>query len=208
MMHDELISVIVPVYKTEKLLPACIESILRQKYSNMEIFLVDDGSPDRCGEICDQYAGRDKRIRVLHQINGGVSAARNAALRMAKGKYICFADSDDTVKEEWLSTLYAHMSPGGLSICGFTEIYADRKVDCVKELGNETLTFMQAIKVMLEPDGYRGYVSNKMFDADVVRRNGFEFICGLKVWEDVMFVSEYMRVAERISYTPLSVYNY
>lgn len=93
----ELISVVVPVYKVEKYLDRCIQSILNQTYSNLELILVDDGSPDRCGEICDEYERRDNRIKVVHKKNGGLSSARNAGLKIASGKYVGFVDSDDDI---------------------------------------------------------------------------------------------------------------
>lgn len=97
-----LISVIVPVYKVEAYLPACVDSILAQTFRDFELILVDDGSPDACGEMCDQYARQDVRIRVIHQENGGLSAARNAGLEIAQGNYITFVDSDDIISEDCL----------------------------------------------------------------------------------------------------------
>lgn len=100
-----LISVIVPVYKVEKYLPACVESILAQTFRDFELILVDDGSPDACGAMCDQYALQDARIRVIHQQNGGLSAARNAGMDIAQGEYITFVDSDDVISEDCLQSL-------------------------------------------------------------------------------------------------------
>lgn len=94
---NKLISVIVPIYKVEKYLNQCIDSILKQSYSNLEIILVDDGSPDKCGKICDEYAKRDNRIKVIHKENRGLSDARNCGLRVANGEYIIFVDSDDYI---------------------------------------------------------------------------------------------------------------
>ena len=91
-MIAPLISIIVPIYQVELYLEKCIDSIINQTYKNLEIILIDDGSPDRCGAICDEYAGKDSRIRVIHQKNGGLSAARNAGLDIAKGDYIQFAE--------------------------------------------------------------------------------------------------------------------
>ena len=96
----DLISVIVPVYKVEEYLDRCVQSIVNQTYSNLEIILVDDGSPDRCGAICDAWAEKDSRIRVIHKENGGLSDARNAGMAAATGQYIGFIDSDDRIAPE------------------------------------------------------------------------------------------------------------
>ena len=103
---DPLISVIVPVYKVEAYLPQCLDSICGQTYQNLEILLVDDGSPDRCGEICDQYAARDTRIRVIHKQNGGLSDARNAGMQQMTGSYLMFVDSDDMLPPNAVQTLF------------------------------------------------------------------------------------------------------
>lgn len=108
-MQDEKITVIVPVYKVEKYLKRCVDSILHQTYQNLEVILVDDGSPDACGELCDNYAATDSRIKVLHQENGGQSKARNEAMKVVTGKYFCFVDSDDYMHEEQIDRLYQLM---------------------------------------------------------------------------------------------------
>jgi len=101
-----LISIIVPIYNVEAYLAKCINSIISQTYGNLEIFLVDDGSPDRCGSICDEYAKQDARIKVIHKKNGGLSDARNVAIDVAKGEYITFVDSDDYVANDYVESLY------------------------------------------------------------------------------------------------------
>lgn len=105
-MKTPLVSVIVPVYKVEPYLHKCVDSILAQTYTNLEIFLVDDGSPDNCGKICDEYAQKDNRIRVIHKKNGGLSDARNVAIDVATGEYITFVDSDDYVDTDYVDYLY------------------------------------------------------------------------------------------------------
>lgn len=100
------ISVIVPVYKVQEFLPACLASLTGQTFRDFELILVDDGSPDECGALCDAWAGRDGRIRVIHKQNGGLSSARNAGLEIARGRYIAFVDSDDLVTADYLETLY------------------------------------------------------------------------------------------------------
>src|SRR5574344_858629 len=101
-----MISVIVPVYKVEKYLAKCVESIIRQTYTDLEIILVDDGSPDGCPAICDEFARKDARIKVIHQKNGGLALARNAGLDIASGDLIAFVDSDDWCEPGMLSALY------------------------------------------------------------------------------------------------------
>lgn len=105
-MTQPLISVIVPCYNVEEYLPRCVESVLNQTYRNLEILLVDDGSPDRCGEICDEYAAVDSRVKVIHKENGGLSDARNVALDVMKGEYVTFVDSDDYVAADYVEYLY------------------------------------------------------------------------------------------------------
>ena len=100
-----LVSVIVPVYKVENVSHYCIDSILNQTFMDFELILIDDGSPDNSGKICDEYAKIDSRVKVVHKENEGVSAARNAGLELAKGKYICFVDSDDYIQRDYLERL-------------------------------------------------------------------------------------------------------
>ena len=115
-MSFPLISVIVPVYKVEPWLERCVESVRNQSYGNLEIILVDDGSPDRCGEICDRIASEDIRVKVIHRENGGLSAARNSGIDASKGEYIGFVDSDDFIHPEMYSRLFSAISEYGVSL--------------------------------------------------------------------------------------------
>ena len=119
---EDLISVIVPVYKVEKYLNKCIDSIINQTYKNLEIILVDDGSPDNCPQICDEYAKRDNRIKVIHKENGGLSDTRNVGIHVAKGKYIGFVDSDDWIALEFYEKLYKLLKKHNaeIAVCDFT----------------------------------------------------------------------------------------
>ena len=113
-MH--LISVIVPVYKVERYIEKCVASILEQTFQNFELILVEDGSPDRSGEICDMLAKRDSRIRVIHKENGGAATARNAGLDVAKGDYIAFVDGDDSIHPQYLEFLSNLINRSGADI--------------------------------------------------------------------------------------------
>lgn len=118
-MSSPLISIIVPVYKVEPYLRRCLDSIVNQTYTNLEIILVDDGSPDNCPQICDEYAAKDNRIVVIHKENGGLSDARNAGLDICKGEYISFVDSDDWVDERYIEVMIdsAIKEDADISIC-------------------------------------------------------------------------------------------
>ena len=122
--EQPLISVIVPVYKAEKYLPACLNSLLAQTYQNFELLLVDDGSPDKCWEILQQYAARDARVRIFCKENGGVSSARNFGLRQAKGEYIGFVDSDDFVAPQYLEWMHCALQQTNteLAVCGYRKV--------------------------------------------------------------------------------------
>lgn len=119
-MEKDLISIVIPVYNVEKYLKKCIESVMKQTYKNLEIILVDDGSTDLCSNICDEYEKKDKRIKVIHKANGGLSDARNCGIDMAKGEYIGFVDSDDFIEEEMYERMYECIKKtnSDISICG------------------------------------------------------------------------------------------
>lgn len=123
MSDKPLISVVIPVYKVEEYLNECVDSVTSQTYSNLEIILVDDGSPDSCPKICDQYKAQDSRIRVLHKANGGLSSARNAGTDIATGRYITFIDSDDYVSSDYIRQLYITLidSKARISACKFSQ---------------------------------------------------------------------------------------
>lgn len=135
-MHK--ISVIIPVYKVEPYLDRCIESVVNQSYRELEIILVDDGSPDRCGAMCDEWADKDSRIQVIHQQNEGLSAARNAGIDRATGEYLCFVDSDDWIESDMVDHLFkAALKAADIVCCNFVYEYG-------KRLENNTLSVKAA----------------------------------------------------------------
>lgn len=130
-MNDVLISIIVPVYNVEKYLEKCLISLINQTYSNIEIILVDDGSTDKSGKICDEYATKDNRIIVIHKSNAGVSAARNDGLDIIKGEFVTFVDSDDYVDDDYIEKLYCLITDAkaDMSICGFCNVENNKIID-------------------------------------------------------------------------------
>lgn len=139
-MSDSLVSVIVPVWQVEPYLDKCVRSIVDQTYSNLEIILVDDGSPDNCPAMCDAWAEKDRRIRVIHKANGGISDARNAGLNIASGDYIVFVDSDDYVHHSLIELMLAHNSSDTISLCLCQRVTTDETVSqCKTQSGTKTV---------------------------------------------------------------------
>ena len=147
--ESDLISIVVPVYNVEKYIKKCIDSIINQTYQNLEIILVDDGSPDKCGEICEEYSKKDNRIKVIHKENGGVSDARNAGLEKATGEYIAFIDSDDYIDKNYISTLYnmCITNKAEIAQCSFKRV-TDNQIANEKDVENKIVNMsgIEAIK--------------------------------------------------------------
>lgn len=201
------ISVIVPVYRAERYLPACLDSLLSQSFTDFELILVDDGSPDRCGEICEEYACRDSRITVLHQENRGQSAARNRALKMAKAPWICFVDSDDLIHPQTLELLYRAAQNADVSMCRMLEapelpadFFADKTGDfTVDTLDDGTLARMY------EEGTYPAWVScGKLIRLEAVKQHLF---CPGRVYEDNEAVCHWL-AGQRLAQIPEDLYFY
>ena len=143
---NSLISVIIPVYKVEAYLAACVESVLAQTYQNFELILVDDGSPDNCPQMCDAFATRDSRIRVIHKENGGLSSARNAGIDIARGEYLAFLDSDDLWSPLFLERLYRAIQEtgGDFAVCLFQRFCGEAPKELPESIATEVLTQRQA----------------------------------------------------------------
>lgn len=166
-MTDCLISVIVPVYKVENYLRQCLDSIINQTYKNLEIILVDDGSPDNCPKICDEYAKNDKRIKVIHKENGGLSSARNAGLDVCTGEYISFIDSDDIVDKNFIERMYTKSKEyrSDICICNYAKFSDDENIGCFsKEEKNTVLSSEIVQEKMLEKNAVLYIIMwNKLF---------------------------------------------
>ncbi|MBV1709533.1 MAG: glycosyltransferase [Erysipelothrix sp.] len=148
----DLISVIVPVYNVEEYLPRCINSIMFQTYNNLEIILVDDGSPDRCGQICDEFEKKDNRIIVIHKQNGGLSDARNSGISIARGKYIIFLDSDDWMHKECIDKLYnlSCKHNAEISVCGFVRTFTEYVPNSLTDLTLKTFSNIEALEYLVD----------------------------------------------------------
>ena len=198
-----MISVIVPVYKVESYLRQCIDSILCQTYQNLEIILIDDGSPDKSGDICEEYAKADTRIRVFHTENKGLSATRNLGLREAKGEYIGFVDSDDWIEPDMYEKLLRRMEETGtsISICGFWNEYLKKKSEV--RVCDAVYSGTDAIRALV-CDLTNG-VWNKLFKKEVW--TGIRFP-EKRVYEDIATLYKVVLSADCLSCTKETLYHY
>lgn len=205
------ISIIVPVYNVEKYLENCINTILKQSFTDFELLLIDDGSTDASSGICDRYQEQDARIRVRHQSNQGVSAARNLGLSLAQGDYIYFVDSDDYLHERLLEQLYglAEETRAEVTICGFkaTRSLLEPTQGEVKGI-RRTLDQTEAIQDLLYPTklGMGIGIWNKLFRRDCLA--GLRFAADLSMNEDKLFVCQAFGRATRFAYTSQCLYFY
>lgn len=183
-MEKEKISVIIPVYDVEPYLEKCINSVLNQTYQNLEIILVDDGSPDLCGNICDTYAKKDNRIKVIHKENSGLSDARNRGLDIATGDYIGFVDSDDYITENMFKTLYELLKTyqADISTVSFYEIFNGKVIGVRDSKKLEVMNKKEALKELYRDDKIQSYCWNKLFKRELFE--GVRFPSG-KNFEDI-----------------------
>lgn len=169
---NPLISVIVPIYNVEKYLARCVDSIVNQTYKNLEIILVDDGSPDRCPQMCDDYAEKDSRIKVVHKKNGGLSDARNAGIDVATGEYISFIDSDDYVSDDFFECLLDVMNKKNSDIaeCSVVKLYEDNRFDEFSDdLSVKTYDTQDAMSALIAENPFHQHVWNKLYKTELVK---------------------------------------
>lgn len=205
---NELISIIVPVYNVEKYLDQCIESLVKQDYSNVEILLINDGSTDKSGEICENWKVKDNRIITIHLKNSGVSIARNIGIENSKGKYIYFIDSDDWLEYDTLSLLLKNLSiyNADLSSCGIKKDYNNKKIVLNKDKKTIIVSQKRMFHEILCNESIYGYVYNKLFKAELVK--GIIFDKDLYIQEDMDFTMEYLKKCKKCVYTEAEYYHY
>ncbi len=200
-------SVIVPVYNVEKYLDRCINSIISQKYNDFELILVDDGSPDNCPEICDNWAKKDGRIKVIHKENGGLSSARNAGLDIAKGDYILFIDSDDYITDNFFNEVEKYTQKNSLIVftCIYRKISGDKKRE-IKNLDNNYSMF-EKTKYLISSRTVNTAWS-KIFDRELIEKYNMRFGEKFVPAEDFAFSVKYLLLCEKASVINTAIYIY
>lgn len=196
------ISVIVPVYNVEKYLPRCIDSILSQTFTDFELLLIDDGSPDNCGKICDEYAAKDSRVRVFHKPNGGVSSARNLGLDNARGEWIAFIDSDDYVDVDYLEELVSFKINSGAELVAISTKVGETEKSVTLSNNQFSLVFSKYKFVNFCPPW------GKLFVRELITKQNLRFNEKVRLGEDVMFVLLYLLSIEKITLLSSNKYHY
>lgn len=190
-----MISVIVPVYNAEAHLKACVDSLLAQSCLSLEIILIDDGSTDGSGQICEAYAKKDGRVRVIHQKNRGVSAARNAGIDAAAGEYLIFVDSDDFVHQNLLEFYLEHLQKDYVPVCRIQEV-ADGRTD-LQSMGARETVYSLAHFMEFFCDGHVNSPCNKVYNLDILRSHQIYFPEDMSLGEDLVFNLRYLKYAPK-----------
>lgn len=215
-MNEKKVSIIIPVYNVEKYIRSCIKSVIDQTYSDIEILLVDDGSTDKSGIFCDEYAACDSRITVVHQKNAGLSAARNRGISVACGDYITFIDSDDYIAPDYIERLYRGLleSNAQICICDFKKVDEEIEIDGLGYSCDITgalvkLSNKQALEKVYTGDlhGVDFISVAKLYDKRLFLDNGINFPIG-KIHEDAFTTYKLLYLSERISYVDKAMYFY
>ena len=206
------ITVIVAVYNVEKYIEKCLRSICNQTYKNLEIIVVDDGSSDESGKLCDQMASTDERIRVVHKPNGGVSSARNAGLALATGEYVTFVDGDDYIDEEMYTSMAEQMSYGTfqMAICSFRYLYATKAKEEKMPLPRGGVSGKVFLDSLLK-DAFGFYYSvvwNKLICRELLEKHNIRFDEQWNVMEDFRFTLQLLPYTEQIAVCDGAYYNY
>lgn len=208
LISEELISVIIPVYKVGKYLDKCVESVVGQSYQNLEIILVDDGSPDNCPIMCDTWAERDSRIKIIHKANGGLSDARNAGMAIATGEFMGFVDSDDWISPDMYQHLHDLMvtDDSDIAACGVEMVWEDGRASYrLTKSGCCVLNQEEAMRAIIEESWLKQPVWYKLYKTELIR--DILFPVG-KYHEDVFWSYQAVAKAEKVSVSDRLGYYY
>ena len=206
------ISVIVPVYKAEAYLHQCVDSILSQKKENLELILIDDGSPDKCGQICDEYVKKDNRVKTIHVQNGGPSRARNIGLSYATGKWVMFVDADDWLDINTFDVLNSDLASAEIIYFGYRKVYPTHTTQGIPNSVPVTTSLekidIELEKLILSKEQYFGFSVNKFFLRSIIETHQICFPKDLIVKEDEVFTLRYIKHIKGLAVSATAPYNY
>lgn len=204
---EDLITIIIPIYNVEKYLRECIESVLNQTYKNLEIILIDDGSKDNSAKICDEYEEKEKRIKVIHKENGGVSSARNKGLEIATGDYITFIDGDDYIDKDYIEKLLKNLKEKNVEcvLCGFNRIY-DKSAEIITKGENKLISKKEFLDSILNVQGGAGMACAKLWKKETIIN--LRFNEKIKIAEDSLFGIQAVKNVNNVYILNEALYNY
>lgn len=216
MADNPLLSVIVPIYNTEQYLRRCLDSIVNQTYTNLEIILIDDGSTDKSGDIADEYAGRDERIKVIHQINQGESSARNRGIDLITGDYFSFVDCDDWIDDNMYEVMIAigYKAEADIIVSRWYKSYNDRDIEIMNSIPveNDELSKEELLRYIYMRDAYKGfaYMWDKIYKTELLNSEAGKvyFDETLKLGGDVLFLAQMALNTKRAIYIDKAFYHY
>lgn len=207
-MDEKLVSVIIPAYNIEDYIGRCLDSIISQTYKNLEIIVVDDGSRDHTGEILDNYAKKDRRIKVIHKENGGVSSARNKGIEAAEGDYIGFIDGDDLIESEMYKTLVDLLEEENADIahCGYQMVFPDR-IDYYHNTGKKKIqTTEEGLKDLLSGEMIEPGLVNKIYKKELIKNCRLDET--VKINEDLLMNYQLFKLSQKSVYYDITPYSY
>ena len=206
--NGNLVSVIIPVFNVEKYLPECLESVMNQDYQNLEIILINDGSTDNSGKICDKYAKQDKRIRIVHKTNSGVSDSRNIAIKQATGRLIVFIDSDDYIGREMISMLVSKYEKKSLTTCTYNMKYKNRTIENSTPLQEVNLA-ADIIPTLIDvKNNIGGFSCGRLYEKSIIDTYNIKFNKELTILEDIVFLTEYLKHVDKVLIIKKPLYYY
>ena len=204
----DLVSIIVPIYKVEKYLANCLESIARQTYTNIQVLLVNDGSPDGCQSICETYCRKDERFKLINKKNGGLASARNAGIDIAEGKFIACVDSDDWIEPNMVEILQKNMveNDADMSVCSFYENYENKLKGESFSSSLEVISQEETVKRLITPGKFYGFAWNKMYKRSLMGEQRYDE----KIFkgEDSPFSLEYVLKCKKVVVQDIPLYHY
>jgi len=210
-VENPLVSIIIPIYNVEQYLERCLESIYNQTYKNIEVLLINDGSPDQSYKIAKAFAEKDLRFKYYEKDNGGLSSARNFGIDRCSGEYISFVDSDDWVEEDFIDRLVeaSQRSQSDIAICNMRYIYSDGSVrqNVPQIIEEKTVSNTEALSDLFNSRYFRNHAQNKLYRAKLFKETGIRYPLG-KLYEDIFTTYRVFYESERVIYIPLGLYDY
>ena len=205
------VTVIVPVYNVESYVKECILSLLEQTYSNLEIIIINDGSTDNSKEICEEIQGKDKRIIYISKKNSGVSDTRNVGIKQSTGDYITFIDSDDFIDNEYIDRMVTQLEECNVDmvVCNYIELYKNSKLSINNnEINDIIITNREAITKVFSSRTFGGYLWNKIFKSEIIKKNKLFFNKDIHMCEDMLFICKYLSNCNNVKIISDKIYFY